>query len=296
MQFINHRIWAVMTALIFASAIGLNVLHGHPKAMAEIELLDVLGEGSIVLLTLGWIVAALASRPPGKVTTLLILGLNCFMFTAMLDLLDEFQHYNAMSTWLSMIESLPAGVGMVIMSVALHGWHLEQKALNQQLRRREWDYRSHERIDEITHLYRGDYWRERVEAWQQCQQSGFVIVIDINDFSRFNRLYGQSEGDRFLKEVGQLLVMNIREIDLACRYAGDRFVLLMPRITVAEAEEIKQQLCNSIRHVAFRCNRQTTAIFTSARAVSAAVCSETDIDHLLRQLNCQLDEMHIDAA
>ena len=296
MQLALNKRWMAFTLCVFGFAIWLSLSHGTAKMLSEVAVLDVIGEGSIVLLTLGWIIAALASRPPGNVTTQLVVGLNCFMFTAMLDLLDEFEHYSEASTWLSMIESVPAGIGMLIMSYALYGWHLEQRALNQQLRRREWDYRSYQQIDDITHLYRADYWRARFADWQQLQQSGHVIVLDINDFSRFNRMYGQKEGDRFLKEVAQLLTMNIREQDLACRYAGDRFVLLMPGLTHNEAQEISRELQACIRHVAFRCNSQTTAIFTSARTVFSPVNEKTDITGLLRYLNRQLDDMHTDAA
>ena len=66
-----------------------------------------------------------------------------------------------------MIESYPAAVGMVVMTAALYQWHLEQRALNLQLRRREWDYRDHDKIDPITQLYRAEYWKEQIQKLQQ---------------------------------------------------------------------------------------------------------------------------------
>jgi len=50
------------------------------------------------------------------------------------------------------------------------------------------------------------------------------------NFSFVNRQYGIVEGDRILREIAHLLLMNIRKTDLVCRYAGDRFVILLPNI------------------------------------------------------------------
>ena len=283
----SHLIGAVLVTV--CSAFTLAITQGTAKPAIIISWLDITGEGSVVLLTFGWIVAVLASRPPGKVTALLTLGLTFFMFSALLDVLDEFLSYPASADWLSMVESIPAAIGMVIMSVALFWWHQEQLVLNTQLRRKEWDSRSHEQVDPITQLYRGDYWQACARNMLAQERAGCVVVLDINDFSQFNLRYGQQEGDRFLKEVAQLLVMHLRDCDLACRYAGDRFALLLPDMNRDEVSHLISQLCTSIRHLAFRCNSQTTAVFNSARAVQAQLVPGMEVSALLRHLNEQLD-------
>lgn len=73
-QFRHHTWWLAFTVSIVAIAISLALFLGNPKQSADISGLDIVGEGSIVLLTLAWILAALASRPPGKVTSLLVFG------------------------------------------------------------------------------------------------------------------------------------------------------------------------------------------------------------------------------
>ena len=213
------------------------------------------------------------------------------MFSALLDLLDEFLKYPATADYLSMIESIPAAIGMVIMSAALYLWHQEQLVLNQQLRRKEWDSRSHEQVDPITQLYRGDYWKQCTQAMLNADKSACVVVLDINDFSQFNLRYGQQEGDRFLKEVAQLLVMHLRDCDLACRYAGDRFALLLPGMDRQDASHLIAQICTSIRHLAFRCNSQTTAVFNSARAVQAQLGPGMALPAVLSRMHEQLDAL-----
>jgi len=292
----RHRGLLAFVLLVLGLAVTLCVTNGQLKDIAEVEWLDVVGEGSICLLTLCWITAVMISRPPGKVTALLVAGLSFFNFSAMLDVFDEFTFYSDAAHWLSVVESIPAAMGMIVMSIALYWWHQEQLALNKQLQRREMWYRAHDQIDVITQLYRADYWRARAMELQEQGVKAAVVVLDINDFSQFNLRYGHAEGDRFLKEISQLIVMNLRAVDLACRYAGDRFVILMPEVAANEAREFARQLECSIRNVAFRSGGQTTAIFHSVRSVSAQLQQQVTLAEMMAGLNRQLDETSRQAA
>ena len=84
----RHRGLLAFVMLVLGLALTLCVTNGQLKDIAEVEWLDVVGEGSICLLTLCWITAVMISRPPGKVTALLVAGLSFFNFSAMLDVFD----------------------------------------------------------------------------------------------------------------------------------------------------------------------------------------------------------------
>ncbi|HAM20066.1 MAG TPA: GGDEF domain-containing protein, partial [Alteromonas macleodii] len=261
-QFRHHKLWLAFTFCVVALAVCLAFIFGNAKESTVISGLDIVGEGSIAFLTLAWMLAALASRPPGKVTSLLTIGLGFFLFSVSLDFLDEFFHYPEEAYWLSMIESYPAAVGMVVMTAALYQWHLEQRALNLQLRRREWDFRDHDAIDPITQLYRAEYWKTQINKLQQSGKSAVIAIIDINNFSLFNQKHGYTEGDRYLRDIAQLVIMNLRQQDLACRYAGDRFAILMPDVSPMQADVILSDIKVSIQHLAFRHSRNANAIYT----------------------------------
>ena len=295
-QFRHHTWWLAFTVSIVAIAISLALFLGNPKQRADISGLDIVGEGSIVLLTLAWILAALASRPPGKVTSLLVFGLGFFLFSATLDFLDEFLRYPDDAHWISMIESYPAAVGMVVMTAALYQWHLEQRALNLQLRRREWDYRDHDKIDPITQLYRAEYWKEQIQKLQQFNKSAVLAIIDINNFSLFNQQYGYTEGDRYLHEIAQLLVMNLRQHDLACRYAGDRFAILLPDVSPTQADIIIDEIKASIQHLAFRHQLNTNAIYTSARSTHVTLLPNQTLSTVLNAMLIELERPQKSAA
>ena len=287
-QLSQHHFWLAVSAATIAVALNLAVAHGTAKPVADIVLMDIAGEGSIMLFTLSWIVAVLASRPKGRVTSLMTAGLNCFMFTALLDVLDEFFDYPP-GSWITVIESMPAAIGMVVMSMALYLWHKEQLALNAQLQRREWHLRSHEQIDPVTQLYRGAYWRGRISACHTAGQAAGIIFLDLNDFSHFNQRYGFTEGNRFLKEIGQLILMHLRPVDLACRYAGDRFALLLPEADSQVLAMVARQLETSVNQIAFRTGVNTTAIFHSARTVTSVIYPNQDPDKVLSALLLQMD-------
>jgi len=188
-----------------------------------------------------------------------------------------------------MIESYPAAVGMVVMTAALYQWHLEQRALNLQLRRREWDYRDHDKIDPITQLYRAEYWKEQIHKLQQVNKTAVLAIIDINNFSVFNQQYGYAEGDRYLHEIAQLVVMNLRQNDLACRYAGDRFAILLPDVSPTQADIIINEIKVSIQHLAFRHNLNANAIYTTARSTHVTLLPNQKLSAVLNAMLFELE-------
>lgn len=274
-----------ISMVILAIVLSLNV--GQSKPWSEVDRLDLIGEGGIVLLTMIWQLFLFISRPPGRVTNLLTIGLCCFMFSALLDWLDEFFQYPD-SALLPMIENIPAPFGMILITIGLYQWHQELLALNAQLRRREANVREHADIDHVTRLYRAEYMREYITQHLNSKSARCcVAVVDIDQFDPFNRRFGHPEGDRLLREVAELILMNVRQTDLVCRYAGDRFILMMPELPLKQAHIQVQQIANAVKHLAFKTGNN--AVFhTLTTAVLASVQGE-DCEILLRRLNEQLE-------
>jgi len=276
-----------VVSIAFALSFGL----GDVKTWAEISWLDVLGEGGIAVLTLVWVFFLLVSRPPGRVTRLLTLGLSCYMFSALLDMFDEFVHYADAAAWLSMIESIPALIGMVVMTWGLYLWHQEQLILNMQLQRREVSLREHDQIDFITKLYRADYMRGQIASLLKSPDTTnfSIAMLDMDDFDLFNRSYGVSEGDRLLREISELILMNLRQSDLACRYAGDRFILLLPETNLETANEIAQQIRTAIKHLAFKTTCKGNAVYHTLTFAADIALIGDKVDSIIGRVNRQLD-------
>lgn len=101
--------------------------------------------------------------------------------------------------------------------------------------------------DPLTRLYNRRYLQESLEKEldraQRKQQFVGIIMIDIDHFKNFNDIYGHSVGDLVLQEVGNYLLSQIRQYDIACRYGGEELVIVMPDATIENtimrAEEIR---------------------------------------------------------
>ncbi len=74
-----------------------------------------------------------------------------------------------------------------------------------------------------------------------------ALLIDIDHFKRINDTFGHGVGDHVLRDFAVRLATNIRAIDLACRYGGEEFVVVMPDTGPEDAHRIAERLR---RHVA----------------------------------------------
>lgn len=264
---------------------------GQLKPTNELDLMDVAGEGGITLMTLIWIFFTLVSRPSGRVTNLLFIGLLFTHVTVLLDFLDEFFIYPD-DHWLTAIEALPAPLGMVLMSIALYQWHQEQTAINHQLSRTERFYREHSLIDFTTGLYSAEYMKQQIKLeinHAKSQQTSFsLMMFDLRHFAQFNHDYGYQHGDLMLREVAQLIQMNIRDGDITCRYASDRFIVLMPNTTKLTTEEIAQQTKRAIEHLAFKHGQTSEAIYPKVITCNHQYRGWHSYEDVLNDINDQL--------
>ncbi|MCA9773688.1 MAG: GGDEF domain-containing protein, partial [Myxococcales bacterium] len=75
------------------------------------------------------------------------------------------------------------------------------------------------------------------------------LLIDVDRFKQVNDVLGHLEGDRVLREVGALLRASVRSTDIAARWGGDEFAVLLPHTAGAQAQDLAERLCRSIREM-----------------------------------------------
>jgi len=93
-----------------------------------------------------------------------------------------------------------------------------------------------------------------------------LVMVDIDEFGRYNRQRGTVTGDRALKEVAEVILESIRDTDLATRYLGDVFVILLSNTNTQQAEVVAERLKAAI---AERFRRELTVCIGCASSKDA---------------------------
>jgi diguanylate cyclase (GGDEF)-like protein/PAS domain S-box-containing protein len=127
--------------------------------------------------------------------------------------------------------------------------------------------------DFLTGLFNRRYMEETLEREllraSRKKLSLGMIMLDVDDFKQFNDTYGHAAGDQILRELGSLLLRQVRGEDIACRYGGDEFILIMPDATQEVTRERAELVCESARmfHLQFEGKNLTPVTFSLGVAV-----------------------------
>ena len=115
-----------------------------------------------------------------------------------------------------------------------------------ELRESEERYRELSIVDELTQLYNARHFyhqlRMEVDRAGRYGQPLTLLLFDIDDFKRFNDTCGHIEGDRVLRQLGQVTKGCLRQTDSAYRYGGEEFTVLLPMTTCSDGAIIAERI------------------------------------------------------
>jgi diguanylate cyclase (GGDEF)-like protein len=122
--------------------------------------------------------------------------------------------------------------------------HLTLKAQSDLLR--EWAY-----VDGLTGVYNRRHFDERLAVeWSRASRGGTalgLVLLDVDQFKRYNDRYGHQAGDDCLRQVAALLRAGLkRPGDLVARYGGEEFVCLLPDTDLAGALQVAESLRQAV--------------------------------------------------
>jgi diguanylate cyclase (GGDEF)-like protein/PAS domain S-box-containing protein len=126
--------------------------------------------------------------------------------------------------------------------------------------------------DHLTGLFNRRYMEETLErelhrAARKKLTLG-VMMIDIDYFKLRNDTDGHAAGDTIFRSLGKILVMHVREEDVACRYGGDEFLLILPDTTQEIVLKRAEYICERAKQLRFHFNPLKTEIITLSIGVA----------------------------
>jgi len=112
-------------------------------------------------------------------------------------------------------------------------------------------------IDELTGLYNRRYFNAVYrKEWASAVRTGSslaIVIIDIDYFKKYNDIYGHLQGDKCLKLVSEAIKESVmRPRDVATRFGGDEFVVLLPNTDVDGAIHVTQKIMREIEKLEIR--------------------------------------------
>jgi len=109
--------------------------------------------------------------------------------------------------------------------------------------------------DDLTGLYNRRYFDRHLNVMlgkaQSQDRDMALMILDIDHFKAVNDTHGHDAGDAVLREFSARLKRNIRGVDLACRFGGEEFVVLMPDTDMKQAEMVAERVRQAIAERSF---------------------------------------------
>ncbi|MPQ76341.1 GGDEF domain-containing protein [Hydrogenovibrio sp. JE_KL2] len=163
-----------------------------------------------------------------------------------LDVLDKLLYFDTTLVFDTYIDSLVSEIENAKRKTELYAKDLEEKVAErtEQLERQA-------RLDPLTNLYNQRALQELMHkallVAKRHQSCLSLIYFDIDEFKAVNDNQGHIKGDEVLKAIGDILLNNTRETDIACRYGGDEFCVILPECSAEDAEKLCHKIIQALQ-------------------------------------------------
>jgi diguanylate cyclase (GGDEF)-like protein len=156
-----------------------------------------------------------------------------------------------------------------IMTAAAEAYHQHTNA--------ELDRLAH--TDSLTGLYNRRYWEpeleRHVELYKRYRHPFAILMLDFDNLKWVNDTFGHAAGDTALVHLATVMRMNIRDVDIPCRFGGDEFLILMPEADRNAIQMVGRRISESINKTRFKLGRSFASLQVS---FGAAACPEDASD------------------
>lgn len=122
--------------------------------------------------------------------------------------------------------------------------------------------------DSLTGLYNRRFLVQEldrhVEMFKRYHHPFAVLMLDLDSLKSVNDTHGHPAGDAAIRHFSTLLKMNVRDVDIPCRYGGDEFVVLMPETDKKMVETVGRRIAESLHKTKLKAGNALIALRVSA--------------------------------
>lgn len=146
--------------------------------------------------------------------------------------------------------------------------------------------------DPLTGLYNRRYLEESLtRELARCDRVNkplAVLMVDLDHFKRFNDTHGHDGGDALLTHAGRLLQAHCRAEDIACRFGGEEFTVILPEVDAERAGQRAEQIRSAIEALTVHHLRERLSSVTASIGVATFPDSSREAGELLRRADAAL--------
>lgn len=113
---------------------------------------------------------------------------------------------------------------------------------------------------------------------KRFNQLSWLILVDIDHFKNVNDRFGHAAGDQVLQKIAELLQANVRDVDLACRWGGEEFLLLITQTEKDDIVLLANRLCASLAQTPFDVDGKSIPVTASFGIARLALHGSEDGD------------------
>ena len=126
-----------------------------------------------------------------------------------------------------------------------------------------------------------------VELYKRYRHPFAVLMLDLDNLKWVNDTFGHAAGDSALKHLATLMRMNIRDVDIPCRFGGDEFLILMPEAEKTAIQAVGRRIADSVAKTRFKLGRSFASLQVS---VGTSACPEdgVEVEVLLQEADASL--------
>ncbi len=146
--------------------------------------------------------------------------------------------------------------------------------------------------DSLTDLYDHAHFYQRlaeeIDRSKRYKHGFAVVMMDVDDFKRFNDSRGHQAGDEMLHLVAECIRSGLRRSDIAFRYGGDEFVAILPHADAAKARAAVNRMNERITKRVKRMDGEAAARLSLSAGVACFPDDGTTTDDLVRVADAAL--------